>query len=588
MKKLVILFLSLLCLVCVVGCNDTEPANKYYITFKQDGQQDIVKEVLEGESLTDIPTPAPKTGYIVTWDVEDFTNITEDMTVNAVETVKTFTIHYDVNGGQAISETTQITYGEVFNLKTTVKEGYIFDGYEYDGQKITSPVWFFDSEDLDVTVKFLWKYSITFRQTGYADIVIELPENQKLSEEQMPTPHQRVGYQISWSIQDFSSISSTTLVTAVEKPNKYRIYYTNISQENIPQNAEVLVDSQGRYYYEVTFNQEFDKEELLKPIISDQTKIFDYWEGLDFIDGTSWDCPHDVEVSPVYRNNTYTWYFVIDGEQKLFTNVSVGESLAKDFPLIPVLPQREGYIVEWDTKFWKLTSGGGTVRPLYTPIKYNVTFMVGENETVEVVTRQFVYGQPYSLNNNATSGDGQISIGWAYNGELFPEHAEAWTMLPEPGTVVVDPVTEEHIPVEITLTPIWKCKVTFSKPDGDIIKYVNPGEILTDIPPVYAHEDYRYEWNFDFSKPITENTVVELREKIIKVTLITNGGTVSTTYLEVRYGREYTLPNVKFKNFEFDGWLYNDEEIDISGIWKIDVDSIVLTAKRGAYFTGNY
>ena len=77
-------------------------------------------------------------------------------------------------------------------------------------------------------------------------------------------------------------------------------------------------------------------------------------------------------------------------------------------------------------------------------------------------------------------------------------------------------------------------------------------------------------------------------EKIIKVTLIVNGGTVSTTYLEVKYGREYTLPSVRFKNFEFDGWLYEGEIISSSGIWNIDVDSIVLTAKRGAYFTGNY
>ena len=588
MKKLAILLLSLFCLLCIGGCNDSGTANKYYITFKQNGQQDIVREVLEGESLTDIPTPAPKTGYIVTWDVEDFTNITEDMTVNAVETIKTYTVHYNANGGEVITDTTQVTYGEVFSLKTTTRDGFIFAGYEFEGQKIASPVWLFDSEEIDVTVKILWNYKIVFQQTGCEDVVVEVSENQRIAQNQIPAPTQRTGYEVTWSIQDFSSVSEYTLVSAIETPNKYKIYFDDITEENIPQGTEILTDTQGRFYHEVTFGTSFDRHTLLKPIIADQTKIFDYWQGLEAVENSVWDLAEDLTVTPVYRVNKYTWCFMIDGEQEWLAFVNVGESLAKDNENLPVIPQRDGFIAEWDTKFWQMTSGGGTVRPKYTAIKYNVTFMVGENQTVEFATKQFVYGQPYSLNNDATSTDGRMFVGWAYNGQVFPEYADSWTLLPEVGTLLVDPTTGEHIPVEITFAPIWKCMVTFRRPDGDIVKLVEPGDILTDIPPVYVHEKYRYEWDYDFTTPITEDTIVELREKIIKITLITNGGTVSTTHVEVKYGREYTLPKVKFNNFEFDGWLYNGEGVDISGIWNIDADSIVLTAKRGAYFTGNY
>ena len=60
------------------------------VTFKQNGQADIVKTLKKGEALTDIPTPASKTGYTVAWEPIDFTNITADVTVNAIETAKTY------------------------------------------------------------------------------------------------------------------------------------------------------------------------------------------------------------------------------------------------------------------------------------------------------------------------------------------------------------------------------------------------------------------------------------------------------------------------------------------------------------------
>jgi len=63
--------------------------NKYTVTFKADGN--IVKEftIEHGGSITDIPKIPAKEGYTETapvWDVTDFSNITADVTVNAVYT----------------------------------------------------------------------------------------------------------------------------------------------------------------------------------------------------------------------------------------------------------------------------------------------------------------------------------------------------------------------------------------------------------------------------------------------------------------------------------------------------------------------
>ena len=60
-----------------------ESIQQVKVTFKQDGQMDIVKTLKQGETLTDIPMPISKMGYMVEWNTVDFINITEDMKINA-------------------------------------------------------------------------------------------------------------------------------------------------------------------------------------------------------------------------------------------------------------------------------------------------------------------------------------------------------------------------------------------------------------------------------------------------------------------------------------------------------------------------
>ena len=127
LKKVLILVL-----VCALPlCMATACAPKMCtVTFVQDGQESIVKTVQKGAELTDIPTPVPVTGYDIVWDVTDFTNIQENMTVNAVATAKTFTITYVISdfaqSKNVTMQTTQtVTYGQPFSLTypTYVDEG---------------------------------------------------------------------------------------------------------------------------------------------------------------------------------------------------------------------------------------------------------------------------------------------------------------------------------------------------------------------------------------------------------------------------------------------------------------------------------
>ena len=118
MKKLIVivfaLMLSLSCLT-LFGC-----AKNVEITFVQDGPENIVKTIEKGETLVDIPVPVAKDGYTVTWDVDDFSNIDEDITVNAVYTANEYVITYEINKEHAsiTAETQKVTFDKEFTLLT--------------------------------------------------------------------------------------------------------------------------------------------------------------------------------------------------------------------------------------------------------------------------------------------------------------------------------------------------------------------------------------------------------------------------------------------------------------------------------------
>lgn len=104
----------------------TDGQNYVSVTFRQDGQDDIVKLVVSGSTLTDIPRPEPITGYTVLWDRTDFTNITQNITVNAVKTANTYTITYSLganNYATVESETQEVQYEHSFTLQTPSYQG---------------------------------------------------------------------------------------------------------------------------------------------------------------------------------------------------------------------------------------------------------------------------------------------------------------------------------------------------------------------------------------------------------------------------------------------------------------------------------
>ena len=69
-KKLLVVLLALVMLFGATACGTNDESGNgqketFTVTFVQAGQDNVVKEVKEGETLTDIPALKGRTGYTV-------------------------------------------------------------------------------------------------------------------------------------------------------------------------------------------------------------------------------------------------------------------------------------------------------------------------------------------------------------------------------------------------------------------------------------------------------------------------------------------------------------------------------------------
>ena len=111
--------------------------NKVKVTFVQNGEEAIVREVEVGGTLTDIPLPKVKDGYTVVWNRTDFSALEEALTVTAVETPNRYTITYVVGNNNATieAETQTVVYDSQVVLYTPQlnSEKIVFKAWKVQG-----------------------------------------------------------------------------------------------------------------------------------------------------------------------------------------------------------------------------------------------------------------------------------------------------------------------------------------------------------------------------------------------------------------------------------------------------------------------
>ena len=154
------IFLTSVCLLvfslALFACGEPKTVT---VTFIQEGQTSIVREIEYGGSLKvkDVPSPVQnaKTGYKIEWDRSDFKNITENIVVKAREVAATYEEILDY-GYDDRREEISFTYDAEYNLPVPERAGYTFKGWKINGSPIEiSGIWKFTDNQL--TIKAQWK-----------------------------------------------------------------------------------------------------------------------------------------------------------------------------------------------------------------------------------------------------------------------------------------------------------------------------------------------------------------------------------------------------------------------------------------------
>lgn len=260
MKKLLILILSLsMATVAFASCGGggddsvaSVPASSieesvsseveektFTVTFKQDGVVVKTVEVKEGGAVaaSDIPATTSKTGYTVVWETVALENITADIEVKAVSTANTYTITFDVDGGEAVAPMT-VTYDSNVTLPTPVRAGYNFIAWVDAGNNaVTNGKWTTAS---NATLKATWSevipdmYTISFVQGGQ-DVKTERVEK-GTNYTNIPTPAAKTGYTVEWdpiALAKLSNVQEDVVVNLVETPITYTVTFVDVDGKTL-------------------------------------------------------------------------------------------------------------------------------------------------------------------------------------------------------------------------------------------------------------------------------------------------------------------------------------------------------------------
>ena len=296
--------------------SDTTPEVKSYtVTFEQYDQADIKITVEKGKALTDIPTPANRTGYSVKWDktAEDLANITQNLTVKAVYTANQYTVTYDADGGIVDKSTETFTYDSPYTLQTPEKEDYTFLSWTHNGKAVafSGDKWNIAE---DVTLVAAWQAKdmceVTFIQADEVIKTVKVEKGESLSAEDIPKPVEKTGYTVSWNYTDeqITNIQGPVTIYAKEDAKTYTV------KLKASENGSILTQ-----YETITliYNTEYDLSAYAK---ANTGYKFKSWmkDGQEFPTKGDWKVDsNDVELIALFEAKKYYITLNVNGGNKL-------------------------------------------------------------------------------------------------------------------------------------------------------------------------------------------------------------------------------------------------------------------------------
>ena len=587
MKKFLTLLLALTmtvgtCVMTSCGSNSTTssdnsssesssevPETKVYtVTFKQFNQPDVTKEVEEGKALTDIPTPAVRTGYTVVWEEVDLTNITANITVNAVETANTYEITYDANGGSVDTATQTVTYDSAYTLATPTYQDYKFLGWTYNGNAVTAEKWNIAE---DVTLVASWQddrptYSVTFVD-GNVSKVVSVKKGESVVTEDVPAFVGKTGYSVAWDITNYTNIQADMTVTAVYTPNVYTITFKADGYDINGKTAQVTYDAVCG---------------VLDMSLTSASQVFLGWEynGVTYTDTSIWNVADNVTLTAKWAAKEEVVVSFTDTNGSVVKKtVYVGETLTD----IPTPTAKTGYTV--DTANWYTTADCTTVAT-FANLKENCTVYAKATANKYTITYDANGGKVSSATQEVTY-DANYTLAEAKH-ELSYMHFDGW--FDAQGNKIADSgvwKTDGGMALTAKWTDARETYTVSFVQNGQPTKTISvkAGESVAEssIPALVSKTGYTIAWDktvADLSNITGDITVKAIETaKTYTVTLLGGEyGTVASTTIKVTYDSAYQLPVAEAKpGYEMVAWQKNGVDFVSNGTWTLDED-VTLTA----------
>ena len=518
------------CEICKYQTTAFAYEDAYVVRFYVDGILYHTAYTKNGGSV-DAPIEPEKTGYnFKGWDAE-FSNVTENIDVNAVFEAVKHTVTFKDHDGTVI-ETQTIEHGSpAFEPIEPTRAGHTFTGWDKSFDNITA--------DTEITALY---------DVNYYNVVFKDNDGTKLSEQTVaygsgataPENPTREGYNFTGWDTDFSNITGDTTVTA-----KYRIKIFSV----IFKVFNDIFSSQEVEYGDSATNP------------GEPTSIVENWGRWIF---AGWDNTWDYITDNLIINaimeqeyNTYTVTFLnADGSVIDTQMVKYG-----DYAVVPEDPVREGHtFTGW---------GGGninlpiaedmTFRAVYEPIYYTATFVDEEGTVLNEVTFGYFAGPNILFSVEQKEGH---TVMWKPSVEV-----------PGYEYLTSNMVTTCQFKEDVTLTLYYKpdvFSIQFLDWDGTILKEetVEYGKSATP-PEEPIRKGYTFkEWgdgSYDFINAGV-GFIAQYDINYYTVTFVDYDGTVLSTQ-EIHYQGSANAPDDPVREgCDFIGWDadYTNIEEDIT------------------------
>ena len=193
--------------------------NKYTVTF-MDGEKvlETFTNVPHGSAVTAPEVPEKDGKTFKGWD-KDFSNVTSDLTINAVYDVHTFTVTF--KDGEKVIETQTVEYEAAATAPDTARlsppEGMHFAKWDKDFSKVT--------EDIEVSAVYEFnKYTVTFKNGETTIKVVEVKHGDPATPPNVfDTPTEKF---VGWD-KSFDNVTSDLIVNAKFETKKYTLTFIN-------------------------------------------------------------------------------------------------------------------------------------------------------------------------------------------------------------------------------------------------------------------------------------------------------------------------------------------------------------------------